>query len=123
MLGTSRIIALVTTADPARALAFYRDVLGLSLVADESFALVFDAAGTMLRVAKAGSVAPPPYSVLGWRVDDARATVRGLAARGVVLERFEGMGQDEDGIWASPDGALVAWFKDPDGNLLSIAQM
>jgi catechol 2,3-dioxygenase-like lactoylglutathione lyase family enzyme len=122
MLSASPIVAFVATTDPSRAKAFYRDVLGLLLISEDEYALVFDAHGTMLRVAIAGEVVLAPYTVLGWQVDDIDATVRGLAAKGVKFERYAWMEQDDLGVWSAPSGAKVAWFKDPDGNLLSVNQ-
>ena len=122
MLSTSKLTAFVATADADRARGFYERVLGLRLVADEPFALIFDANGTTLRIAKVQSLAPAPYTVLGWSVNDIASAVRALAANGAVFERFDGMAQDEVGVWASPGGAKVAWFKDPDGNLLSVTE-
>ena len=123
MLGSERIVAFVGTRDPGRAKAFYRDTLGLRLVSEDRFALVFDAHGTMLRVSIVPEVAAAKYTVLGWDVADIAATAKDLQKAGVQLERFEGfMKQDELGIWTAPGGARVAWFKDPDGNLLSITQ-
>jgi catechol 2,3-dioxygenase-like lactoylglutathione lyase family enzyme len=112
----------VATTDAARARTFYEGVLGLRLVADEPFALVFDLAGVMLRVAKVEQFAPQPFTVLGWRVSDVVAAVSALSRKGVAFERFPGMDQDELGVCAFPDGGRVAWFKDPDGNLLSLTQ-
>ena len=114
-------VAFVSTTDPDRALAFYRGTLGLTFVADEGFALVFDLAGTMLRVTRVDELAPRPFTVLGWRVADVEAAAAALASRGVAFERYPGHEQDGLGIWRSPSGARVAWFRDPDGNVLSIA--
>ncbi len=122
MLANSPIVAFVATTDPSRAKAFYRDVLGLLLISEDEYALVFDAHGTMLRVATAGEIVLAPYTVLGWRVGDIEATVRGLAAKAVKFERYAWMEQDDLGIWSAPSGAKVAWFKDPDGNLLSVSR-
>lgn len=122
MLATSKLMAFVATKDSARARAFYEGVLGLGLVGDEPFALVFDAHGTMLRVSKVQALTPAPYTVLGWEVSDLRGMVEGLARQGVIFERFEGFSQNELGIFTFPDGTQVAWFKDPDGNLLSLTQ-
>jgi catechol 2,3-dioxygenase-like lactoylglutathione lyase family enzyme len=122
MLRDAAPVAFVSTADRERARAFYEGTLGLALVSDEQFALVFDIAGTMLRVTVVDQVRPQPYTVLGWRVDDVEATARALTARGVTFERYAGMGQDAMGIWSSPSGARIAWFRDPDGNVLSIAR-
>jgi catechol 2,3-dioxygenase-like lactoylglutathione lyase family enzyme len=125
MLSSEKIIAFLATSDPARALAFYAGKLGLRLVKEEQpFALVFDCDGTMLRLQIVREkIAPAPYTAFGWEVGDIEAQVRDLERAGVVFERFPNfMQQDELGIWAAPSGAKVAWFKDPDGNLLSLTQ-
>ena len=122
MLNASRLVCFVATADADRARAFYRDALGLALIEDGGYALVFDANGTQLRVQRVEAVAPHPYTALGWEVDDVTASVRALAARGVAMARFPGLPLDADGIWDTPDGSRVAWFHDPDGNTLSISQ-
>jgi catechol 2,3-dioxygenase-like lactoylglutathione lyase family enzyme len=124
-LATSRLVAFVATAQPDQARAFYRDVLGLTLVSDDPFALVFDANGTTLRVAKVDALAPQPFTVLGWVVPEIAATIRQLLERGVSFERYDAMGmaQDDLGIWTAPGGAQIAWFKDPDGNTLSFTQL
>ena len=124
MLNTSKLTAFVGVLDPDRARAFYRDTLGLTLVSEElPFALVFDAGGTMLRVTLVPHVLAPPYTVLGWRVADIAETVKSLQKNGVHFERFPGLNDKQElGIWTAPGGTQVAWFKDPDGNLLSIAQ-
>ncbi len=123
-LGSQPVIAFVAATDAARAREFYRDVLGLRLVAEElPFALVFDANGTMLRVTFVQELTPARYTVLGWRVSDIAATAGQLREAGVRFERYQGMkDQDEQGIWTSPSGARVAWFRDPDGNTLSVTQ-
>jgi catechol 2,3-dioxygenase-like lactoylglutathione lyase family enzyme len=122
MLGTARIQAFIPTRDADAAKRFYADVLGLRFVADDSFALVFDANGTELRIQRVQELTPHPFTALGWIVDDITAQVRELASRGVTFERYDFVTQDELGIWTTP-GAKVAWFKDPDGNLLSLAQL
>ncbi len=122
MLAKFPIVAFVATSDASRAKAFYGGVLGLPLISEDEFAVVFDAHGTMLRVAIVGEVVLAPYTVLGWDVDDIAATVRGLATAGVQFERYPWMEQDKIGIWSAPSGAKVAWFKDPDGNVLSVSQ-
>jgi catechol 2,3-dioxygenase-like lactoylglutathione lyase family enzyme len=123
ILGSQELVAFVATRDPSRAKKFYRDTLGLSLVSEDEFALVFDAAGTMLRVTPVHELAAAQYTVLGWRVRDIVRTAKGLQKAHVMLERYPGMQQDEIGIWNAPGGARVAWFKDPDGNTLSITQL
>jgi catechol 2,3-dioxygenase-like lactoylglutathione lyase family enzyme len=123
VLRDARPVAFVATTDAGRALAFYRDVLGLELTADEPFALVFDLAGTTLRIAKVERLVPQPHTVLGWVVGDVAAAVADLETHGVEPARYPGMEQDEAGIWRSPGGALLAWFVDPDGNTLSLTQL
>jgi catechol 2,3-dioxygenase-like lactoylglutathione lyase family enzyme len=121
MLDSAAVIAFVATSDVPRAKTFYADALGLDLVRDDGFALVFDAHGTMLRVTQVQEVTVAPYTVLGWDVADVGAAMAALGARGVQFERYDGVEQDEQGIWTAPSGDLVAWFKDPDGNTLSIS--
>ncbi len=122
MLGQAKLVAFTAVSDAARARAFYRDVLGLRLVSEDGFAIVFDAHGTTLRVSLVKEVVAAPYTVLGWGVADIAAAVKGLSAAGVQFERYPWMEQDDLGIWSAPGGARVAWFKDPDGNLLSLSQ-
>jgi catechol 2,3-dioxygenase-like lactoylglutathione lyase family enzyme len=122
MLKNAKIMAFAGTRDAGRAKAFYRDQLGLTLVEENAFALVFDVAGTMLRVTNVPDLTPAQYTVLGWEVPEITAAARELATRGVVFSRYPGMVQDDDGVWTSPAGARVAWFADPDGNVLSLTQ-
>ena len=122
-LSDQDIISFVATSDPDRAQNFYSVTLGLRLVSDEKpFALVFDAHGTMLRVTIVKKVIPAGYTVLGWQVADIVVAAKALSEAGVRFERYTGMQQDELGIWSSPGGSRVAWFKDADGNTLSISQ-
>ena len=121
-LGSRKLVAFVATLDPVRAKDFYGRVLGLRLTIEDNFALVFDANGTTLRVSVVRELAPAGYTVLGWLVPDIRQTVRELTERSVVFQRFDGLEQDELGIWSAPGGAKVAWFRDPDGNTLSVTQ-
>jgi catechol 2,3-dioxygenase-like lactoylglutathione lyase family enzyme len=122
-LGNYNIIAFVYIVDVPRARNFYRDILGLRLVTEEPpFALVFEANGIMLRLGMAKELPPAHGTVLGWQVPEIAATVENLGRFGVRFERYEGMNQDELGIWSSPSGAKVAWFKDPDGNVLSVTE-
>ena len=115
-------ILFLATADAKRARAFYEQVLGLTFVADEPPALVFRVGDSMLRIQKVDRVAAAPYTALGWAVRDIRKTVAELSKAGVVFQHYDGMKQDDDGVWHSPSGALVAWFRDPDGNTLSLTQ-
>jgi catechol 2,3-dioxygenase-like lactoylglutathione lyase family enzyme len=122
VLGSKKLMAFVATCDSVRAKQFYRDVLGLHLVSEDPFAIVFEAGGTMLRVTSVKEVAVATYTVLGWSVSDIVRTVKDLQKAGVNFQRYPGMQQDDLGIWNTPSGAKVAWFKDPDGNTLSITQ-
>ena len=118
----TRVVTFLLTADPASALTFYRDTLGLTFVHDDGFALVFDMHGVMLRIAKAPEFVPAKHTVLGWEVEDILVAQEGLLDKGVTFERYPNMGQDDREICTFPNGDKVAWFKDPDGNLLSISQ-
>lgn len=122
-LASSSLVAFVGVCDPDRAKSFYRDRLGLRLVSEElPFALVFDVQGTMLRVTVVPEVKPAKFTVLGWKVPDIQAAVSSLDKEGVEFQRYAGLQQDGLGIWTSPSGARVAWFHDPDGNILSVTQ-
>ncbi len=117
-----RVITFLLTKNPAAALSFYRDTLGLTFKRDDDFALVFDSNGVMLRIAKVPDFLPVQGTALGWETRDIRADVSRLGERGVSFEIYPNMGQDELGIATFPSGDKVAWFKDPDGNLLSLSQ-
>jgi catechol 2,3-dioxygenase-like lactoylglutathione lyase family enzyme len=121
MLGTRPVVTFILTRDKAKAKTFYADTLGLRFVNDDGFAMVFDANGIMLRISEVNDFTPQPATVLGWQVEDIASMARALAERGVHFERF-GMKQDELGIWTAPGGDQVAWFKDPDGNVLSLSR-
>jgi catechol 2,3-dioxygenase-like lactoylglutathione lyase family enzyme len=122
MLGSTNIVAFVPIKDGDKAQAFYEGVLGLRFVKDDGFALVFEANGTMIRAAKMKEFTPAQFTVLGWQVSKIEDTVRALRMRGVKFEIFGFFKQDELGIWTAPTGDKVAWFKDPDGNILSLSQ-
>jgi catechol 2,3-dioxygenase-like lactoylglutathione lyase family enzyme len=121
-LRSADLIAFVPTTDQARAREFYGRTLGLELIQESSFASAFDANGTELRVTVVEEAAAAPYTVLGWRVDDIDRAIRNLASKGIEFERYDGMEQDEVGVWTAPGGSRIAWFKDPDGNTLSLQQ-
>jgi catechol 2,3-dioxygenase-like lactoylglutathione lyase family enzyme len=121
MLGAINIVAFVPTKDAEKAKAFYVGVLGLRFVKDDGFALVLDANGILIRVSKA-EFTPAPFTILGWQVTDIEKIVAGLQTKGVRFERFGFLEQDALGIWTAPTGDKVAWFKDPDGNILSVSQ-
>lgn len=125
MLDSADVIAFVPTRDPAKARAFYQKTLGLEFVREDPFALVFDANGVTIRIANVSTVKnykPAAFTILGWHVANVEESVKHLANKGVAFERFPGMDQDAHGIWSSPSGARVAWFKDPDGNMLSLTE-
>jgi len=122
MLDSQKLVAFVPVTNADRARVFYRDTLRLRLVSEDGFALVFDSQGTMLRVTLVRDLKPQPFTVLGWQVSDAAAAAQELAAAGVAFERFPGIEQDEHALWHAPGGAVIGWFKDPDGNILSISQ-
>jgi len=123
ILENNEVMAFVATTQPEKARTFYCDLLGLPLEDDSPFALVVRTANATLRIQKVQAFTPLPFTVLGWKVGNIQSTVNQLLAKGVKFERFEGMTQDESGIWVSPGGAKVCWFKDPDGNVLSLTQV
>jgi len=118
----TRVVTFLLTADPTNALRFYRDTLGLTFVREDEFALVFDMYGVTLRIATAPQFTPAQHTVLGWEVDDIVIAQDELLQKGVRFERYPNLGQDDRGICMFPSGHKVAWFKDPDGNVLSISQ-
>ncbi|MES1158896.1 MAG: VOC family protein [Terricaulis silvestris] len=123
MLGAgAKIQAMVGTAKAEAARAFYGGVLGLKLKSEDQFALVFELAGAPLRVNRVPAVVPSTYAILGFDVPDIAATVRTVTAAGALMERYPFLQQDGEGVWTAPDGTKVAWFRDPDGNLLSVVQ-
>ena len=122
MLGSKNIVAFVPITDPGKARAFYEGILGLRFVKDDGFAVVFEANGIMVRAAKMKEVTPAHYTILGWQVADIESVVRELQKRGVEFEIFGFLKQDDLGIWTSPTGDKVAWFKDTDANVLSVSQ-
>ena len=119
---TGKLIAFVPTLDLAKARSFYEGILRMRLVSEDGFASVFDANGTMLRVTKVDRLTPQPFTVLGWEVADINDSVSRLGQQGIRFEHYGMPGQDDRGIWTSPSGARIAWFKDPDGNTLSLTQ-
>ena len=123
ILENNEVMAFVATTQPEKARTFYCDLLGLPLEDDSPFALVVRTANGVLRIQKVQGFTPLPFTVLGWKVGNIQSTVNQLLAKGVKFERFEGMSQDDLGIWVSPGGAKVCWFKDPDGNVLSLTQV
>jgi catechol 2,3-dioxygenase-like lactoylglutathione lyase family enzyme len=122
VLASAELVAFVPVADLGRARAFYETVLGLPCVDASGIACVFDCRGTTLRVTLVPDFRPATYTVVGWAVPDLPAAVRYLIDREVVMQRFPGIDQDDDGIWTTDGGDQVVWFKDPDGNTLSLTQ-
>jgi hypothetical protein len=122
-LDRADVVAFLATTDLARARGWLEDVVELPVLGDDPYAVTFDANGTVLRVVAVSELIPAPYTVLGWIVDDIRQAVGALRGRGVTFEQFDGMDQDEHGVWSAPGGDLVAWFKDPDGNTLSLTEL
>jgi len=125
MLGSASIVAFVPSRSPRKTRSFYKETLGLTFVSEDQFADVFDAKGVMVRVVDVSSVEgfkPAPFTILGWSVNDIKKTVKGLVKKGIKFERYPGMDQDKLGVWTAPGGARVAWFKDPDGNVLSVTE-
>jgi len=122
MLSDASFTGFLGATDLPRSRAFFAGVLGLAVVSVDAFALVLRAPNGVIRVTQVERAAGAPYTVLGWNVPDLEAAVRALAGRGLVFTRYPGMAQDELGIWTAPSGSRIAWFRDPDDNVLSIAQ-
>jgi catechol 2,3-dioxygenase-like lactoylglutathione lyase family enzyme len=122
MLTAADLIAFVATADLERSHAFYGGVLALRRVESSGFANVYDAHGTMLRVTLVERVVAAPYTSLGWAVADVHAAIAALVEAGVAFQRFPSLDQDDAGVWTAPGGGRIAWFRDPDGNTLSLAE-
>ncbi|HTJ12243.1 MAG TPA: VOC family protein [Dinghuibacter sp.] len=117
-----RLKAFLPTTNPARSLAFFRDTLGFTLLSQDNFALEFDAGACRLRITTVQNLTPQPFTVLGWDVTNIGQKIQDLMQKGVVFERYGFDQQDELGIWVAPGGTRVAWFKDPDGNVLSLSE-
>ena len=122
MLGSTDIVAFLPTTDYAKARAFFEGILGLRFVSQDNFALVMDANGVMLRITKVRDHAPREYTILGWKVSGIEKVAEALEKRGVKFEKYGFLEQDKLGVWTAPGGDKVAWFKDPDGNILSVSQ-
>jgi catechol 2,3-dioxygenase-like lactoylglutathione lyase family enzyme len=121
MLANSPLVAFIPTKDAERARRFF-ETLGLRFVSDDSFAIVMDANGTMVRVVRVGDFTPFPFTILGWEVADIHKTVAEMTGKAVTFNRYGFLEQTTDGVWTAPGGAKVAWFTDPDGNTLSLSQ-
>src|SRR6266568_8867745 len=123
MLTAARLVAFAATVDLDRSHAFFGEVLGLRRVEATPFANAYDVSGAPLRVTLVEAHVPPPFTVLRWQVPDVDDAVAFLASRGIRFNRYPGTFQDAAGIWTSPSGARVAWFEDPDGDILSVTQL
>src|SRR5258708_10096904 len=122
MLADKERKAFVPTVKPDEAKLFYKDILGLKLLSEDNYALDFDANGVLLRVIIVPELKPQKFTVLGWNVDNISLTIKSLNEKGVFCEKYDFMEQDDSGIWISPGGSKVAWFKDSDGNILSLTE-
>ena len=122
MLESARAMAFVPATDLGRARELYEGVLGLKVLDVSGFACVFRVGGATMRVALVRELSPQPFTVFGWAVGAISETMAGLAARGVEFLRYVGMDKDPAGVWTTPDGDRIAWFRDPDGNVLSLTQ-
>jgi hypothetical protein len=121
ILADAKPAIIICTRDRVRAAAFYRDTLGLTVAFEDKFAVVFNIAGITLRVSAVPDFTPHEHTILGFNVPDVTATVKALRDKDVSFNMYQGFGQDKLGIWAAPGAtARVAWFKDPDGNVLSV---
>jgi catechol 2,3-dioxygenase-like lactoylglutathione lyase family enzyme len=122
MLAAGKLIGFVPTKDAGRSREFYEGKLGFKFISNDEFALVMQAGENMIRIAKARDFSPARYTVMGWEVTDIEANVKWLNGRGVIFEKYPFVQDRELGIWTTPNGDKVAWFKDPDGNVLSISE-
>ena len=123
MLETSEAVAFLPTEDLDRAELFFHGVLNLELMSRSPYATVFQVGGATLRVTKVDGLRPQPFTVFGWLVADLRTVIRELRGKETDMLRYEGLTQDDDGVWTTPNGDLVAWFHDPDANVLSLTQL
>jgi catechol 2,3-dioxygenase-like lactoylglutathione lyase family enzyme len=122
MLNGEKLVAFIPIKDRKQARTFYEGTLGLAFVSEDPFALVLEANGTKIRVANVPDFKPAQFTILGWQVSDIENVVKQLQAKGIAFEKYGFKEQDENGIWSAPGGDKVAWFKDPDGNILSVSQ-
>jgi catechol 2,3-dioxygenase-like lactoylglutathione lyase family enzyme len=122
MLSSGKLIGFVPTTDSNRSREFYEGGLGFKFLSEDQFALVMQAGESMIRIARAGKFIPAQYTVMGWEVTDIEAVVKWLSGRGVTFEKYPFVQDQKQGIWTTPNGDKVAWFTDPDGNVLSLSQ-
>ena len=122
MLTNHKLKAFVPTTKPDKAKSFFRDILGLKFLSEDKYGIEFDSAGMLLRVNTVPEYKPQMFTILGWNVEDISANIRSLNEKGIQFEKYPFLEQDELGIWTAPGGSKVAWFKDPDGNILSLTE-
>lgn len=122
MLKGAKLVAFAATTDALRAAAFYMTILGLKLRYEDDFAVSLESEGVEVRLQKVERFDPQPFTTLGWQVARITEVVDQLLQHGIVPERYPWLDQDEMGVWQAPSGARVVWFRDPDGNLLSVAE-
>ena len=122
MLADKKLKAFVATTKPGEAKAFYNNILGLKFLSEDEFALEFQANETVLRIAIVQEFKPQPFTVLGWDIDDIVSTIKSLNSKNIFCEKYGFLQQDHLGVWTAPNGSKVAWFKDPDGNVLSLTE-
>ncbi len=122
MLGAQKLTAFVAVTDYEKSRAFYEGTLGLKFLSLDNFAMVLESHGTKIRMAKVPDLQPAQFTVLGWEVSGIEKMVEDLQSRGVIFDRYGFMPQDGPPIWTAPGGDKIAWFKDPSGNVLSLAQ-
>jgi len=122
MLADKKLKAFVPTIKPEEAKSFYKDVLGLKLLSQDDYALEFESNGSLLRVTIVQELKPQAFTVLGWNVDDIVSIIKSLNDKNIFCEKYDFFEQNDLGIWTSPNGSKVAWFKDPDGNVLSLTE-
>lgn len=122
MTKLEKAVAFIATTKADESRAFYESVLNLRCLSEDPFAIVFELGSSTLRIQKVDSIPDTNYTVLGWEVNDIQEQVKQLSTKGVQFEKFSQLPQDEFGVWKSPSGASIAWFKDPDGNTLSLTE-
>ncbi len=123
MFSDKELKAFIPTINPEKAKSFYKDILGLKLISEDNYALEFNAKGIRLRVTIVREFRPHPFTVLGWDVDNIVSIIDSLNKKKIFCEKYDFIKQDELGIWTAPGGTKVAWFKDPDGNILSVSEL
>lgn len=122
MLVEPTITAFLPTIKPKSSKEFYGNILGLQLLSEDDYAMEFKGNGALLRITTVDTFIPHPFTVLGFKIQNIDSQIKSLVNKGVVFEKYNHFDQDELGIWTSPSKARVAWFKDPDGNVISLTE-